>query len=818
MSNQIARVLVASQAPSLDRLFDYRIPAEFQDAVQIGARVIVPFQKRPSLGFLWELADYSEFPNLKEIRELLDDPPLIGKIQYQLINWLADYNFCSRLEVVKLCLPPGANLSREAYYRLTVPADQLKEILAAVFPADEVAAVLELVSLGTKTGWNAAGWQRKFQELPKVFEFLTDRGLLVRSYRIAKPKTKAKTSKVYRWVFPEGEEETAAAGSRVKNVLMTNPMGMTAAEICGAAGVSSTVLKRLLKEGKLRCLELAAERNPAGFEERIIPRQTSLNCEQQTAFQTISTGQEGSLYLLHGVTGSGKTEVYFETAQEILKNGGQVLYLVPEIALTPQTLERARNRFGDQVALIHSNMSDGERFDQWFRVKRGEARLVLGARSAVFAPFTDLKLIIVDEEHESTYKQEENPRYHIRQVVEKLASLTGAKVIFGSATPSVESFYYAQTGKYRYLQLNKRFNRNPLPEVQVVDMREELKNGNKNILSRRLFDSIAGSLANHEQIILLLNRRGHSTFILCRDCGYSLGCPACEVALTYHLTEKTLRCHYCDYRQPVPNQCPKCGSARIRFFGHGTQKLEEELAVYFPEARIVRMDVDSTAKKGAHHQIYQQLTSGAVDILLGTQMIAKGLDLPNVTLVGVISADSILHIPDFRAAERTFQLLTQVAGRTGRGQKPGRVVFQTYDPDHYSLRFAKVHDYRSFYQTEIEFRDKLHYPPFAEMVKFGFSGLNPEKVSKAANSFYLLVEKVRAALSSSERPPLDMEILGPSPALIPKIQNNYRWQLLLKSVQPDRLEQVVKQAWEKYRSLKEPDVKVIKDRHPYLVV
>ncbi len=817
MEPKIAKVLVASQAQNLDRLFDYQIPENICGSISIGARVVISFQNRPNLGYVWELTETSEYQDLKAVQEVLDNPPLIGRAQYELINWLAEYYFCSRVEVIKLCLPPGANLSRERTFDITVEPGDLPGVLEVYFTAEEIAKTTKLILTGQKTNWSESQWRKKFAESPQLFEYLVKNKVLVPTYKLAKSKTRAKTNRIFRWNADETPERSEA-GRRIQMILAENSNGMTAAEICATAEVSSSVLKRLLKEGKIECTEIIEERTPIGLTEQVNTRLINLNSEQERIYQNLLKGSSGRKYLLHGVTGSGKTEIYFEAAAKVINEGGQVLYLVPEIALTPQTLERARNRFGDQVALLHSNMSDGERFDQWFRVKNGLARFVLGARSAVFAPFDKLGLIIIDEEHETTYKQEENPRYHIRQVVEKLATLTGAKVIFGSATPSIETFFKAQTGNYDYLQLNQRYNRNPLPEVSIVDMREELKNGNKNILSSTLYKSITESLANQEQIILLLNRRGHSTFILCRDCGRSLKCPACDVALTYHLTEKNLRCHYCDYRQPVPNTCPQCGSVRIKYFGHGTQKLEEELANNFPVARIIRMDVDSTSKKGSHHQIYRQLTSGSVDILLGTQMIAKGLDLPKVTLVGVISADSTLNIPDFRAAERTFQLLTQVAGRAGRGQKIGKVIFQSYDPEHYSLRFAKEHDYHNFYQEEINHREQLGYPPYSELVRIGFTGLNHQKVSTAAHQFYRIVKSIQQTLADSNNPAYYIEVLGPGPTLIPKVQNKFRWQLLMKSNHQPWLEQLVTEAWAKYQSVKQPDVKVIKDRNPYLVV
>jgi primosomal protein N' (replication factor Y) len=787
-----------------------------------GARVIVPFQNRVSLAYVWELTDQSEFSSLKEIRQLIDDPPLISSYHYQLINWMAEFYFCNRVDVIKLCLPPGANHMQKNTYQLAVEPKRLQQLLAAAsFPEGDIGRTTELIQAGLAAGWSPEKWQRKFLELAPIGEFLIKNRLLQRVSSLAKPKISPKSYKIYVWNSAESGDKTAA-GNRVREILR-HSSGLTLPELTKTAGVSASVIQRLWKQGKIYSIEKNEIRTPIGFEQTAVAAEISFNQEQQTIHDTINNEPAGKPFLLHGVTGSGKTEIYFEMAAQKLKAGFQVLYLVPEIALTPQTLQRARGRFGEQVALLHSNMSDGERYDQWFKIKNALANFVLGARSALFAPFERLGLIIIDEEHESTYKQEETPRYHALQVAQKLAQISGAKVILGSATPSVESFYRARTGRYVYLQLKERFNRNPLPGVTIVNMREELQRGNKNILSVQLDDLIRACVTNQEQVILLLNRRGYATFVLCRDCGLSLKCPSCDVSLVYHIHEVNLRCHYCDYRQRVPDICPNCSSTRIRYFGHGTQRLEEELASHFPGARLLRMDLDSTSKKGAHHYIYQQLNDGSVDILLGTQMIAKGLDLPRVTLVGVISADSTLNFPDFRAAERTFSLLTQVAGRAGRGSKPGKVIFQTYNPEHYSLHFAKNHDYLSFYEQEILHRQELGYPPFSELVKFGLSGLKAGQVSSAALKLGEIL-KTRAAdlpIHKNDAGPQSnsiLEILGPAPSLIPKIQDKYRWQILVKSNRQLWLVWLVQAVWEQFPFRDYIDVRITRDRNPYSTI
>lgn len=814
--DKIAQVLVASQAHQLDRLFDYLTPPELEETAKIGARVIVPFKNQPSLGYIWSFSGDSGFKGLKKILQVVDDPPLLTNIQLRLTEWIAEYYYCSRADVLKLFLPPGSNPVKVVSYQVNLNSEDLTGCLKRMVPLSEIEQIIAI--LNELDGEPVKKWNEKFANLPDVLDFLIKQRIVVKTVKYASPKTRAKIVPMLCWASSE-IGETRATGKRVRNVLLREKM-LTRSQLCAAAEVSGSVIDRLVREGKITYIEVAQERKPIGFSQ-ITPAMNSegLSLEQANIFQKFTANTDTNLFLLHGVTGSGKTEIYLRAAAEVIAQGKQALYLVPEIALTPQTLERTRLRFGDQVALLHSNMSDGERYDQWFNIKNGKAKLVLGARSALFAPFENLGLIIVDEEHETSYKQEETPRYHTRTVVEKLAQLCGAKVIFGSATPSLESFHACQSGKYCYLTLKERFNQKPLPPVSIVDMREELRKGNKNIISESLYEAIKTTLDEGEQVILLLNRRGYSTFVLCRDCGYALTCPNCDVSLTYHLSEKVLRCHYCDYRQPVPNLCPKCKSSRIRYFGHGTQRLEEELAKFFPSKKIVRMDLDSTARKGAHHRIYQELASGEVDILLGTQMVAKGLDLPRVTLVGVISADSTLNIPDFRAAERTFQLLTQVAGRAGRGEKTGRVIFQTYNPDHYSLQLAKDHDYLGFYQAEIERRQVLQYPPFTEFVKIAFTGLNSEKVIQAAETFALICRKLIVEFSDQpEGSSGDFELMGPAPALIPKIESKFRWQLLIKSKQQSKLNDLMKNIWEQFPFRKYNDVKIIRDRNPYSIV
>jgi len=811
---QIAKVLIAATTQQLDRLFDFEIPAELVGLVCVGSRVIVSFQNRQTVGYVWELAEQSEFENLKLVLSVTETLPVLSKVQQELVTWLAEYYFCTRAEVVKLCLPPGNKLGRELHYYLNVTLTECQLRLEKVFQSVEVEQILNVIKNSTKAEWTAKEWQRRLVKIESSWDFLQAEKLVVSRSGLAKAKINPKQQKLYHWVNFEQRDKTPT-GERVREVLQEKPEGLSKTELVELAAVSASVIERLVRQGMLLVETVSVTRVPAGLNNQISQRKVNLNSEQQQAYDEIIAQAGAARVLLHGVTGSGKTEVYFEVAATFLAQGRQVLYLVPEIALTPQMLARAQARFGEQVAILHSRLSDGERFDQWQRIKHGEARFLLGARSALFAPFEDLGLIVMDEEHESTYKQEETPRYHAHKVAEKLAELTGAKLVLGSATPGIETFFAGQQGRYRYLPLIKRYNQKSLPPVELVDMRAELKSGNKNILSTRLREELETALARGEQALLLLNRRGYSTFVLCRDCGQALKCPACDVSLTYHLNQDVLRCHYCDYRQRMPDVCPQCKSVRIKYFGHGTQKLEEELTSLFPRARLVRMDLDSTSRKDAHYEIYKQLTTGNFDILLGTQMIAKGLDLPKVTLVGAISADATLNIPDFRAAERTFQLLTQVAGRAGRGELAGKVIFQTYDPGHYSLQLAQTHDYLNFYEREIIQRETMSYPPYVELMKLAFSGLDQRQVATAAVIYCKIIKDLQEKLVINNEAVPIFELLGPAPALIPKVQDRYRWHLLLKSSDSKVLTELTKDSWALFPFKQFQTVRIIRDRNPY---
>ncbi|HQD39729.1 MAG: primosomal protein N' [Firmicutes bacterium] len=535
-------------------------------------------------------------------------------------------------------------------------------------------------------------------------------------------------------------------------------------ELIELADCTAAPLHSLAKKGKVQ-LALKPQRRHAMAKVSSTFCRPTLTGQQKQAIETLAELPEGGVGLLWGITGSGKTEVYLNLIQQKLDSGKAAITLVPEIALTPQMVARYRSRFGDQVAVLHSQLGAGERRDEWERVRTGEARVVLGPRSALFAPIDDLGLIIIDEEHEPSYKQEAPPRYHARECAIKRAEFAGAQVVLGSATPSLESFYKAQRSDFQLVSLTQRPTGQKLPQIQLVDMRQELKDGNRSMFSWSLQESLKECLAAGQQAILFLNRRGYSTTVLCRECGQAVRCPKCDLPLTFHFNQHQLRCHYCDYHRLPPGLCPNCGSKRIRHFGTGTEKVEAELGKLFPGAKIARMDVDTTRTKGSHERILGEFRKGSAQILVGTQMVAKGLDFPNVTLVGVVMADLTLNLPDFRAAERTFQLLTQVAGRAGRGERPGKVLIQSYLPEHYSIQAAARHDYLSFFNRELPYRKRQAYPPFSRLVNITVSG-------REAGVAFKIAKELAGKLTGS--------ITGPLPAPFALLRGEWRYRIMAR--------------------------------------
>ena len=783
----IAKVIVDVSAYPVDRPFDYGVPEALQHLVEAGSRVKVPFGPRNVLGFIVGFSDTTDVPagKLKNIAELLDLAPVLTSEMLDMAKWLTQKTLCYEIDALQVMLPNALRAKYEKRVLLKVPVTDLATPLQDVFGKRE------------KANYKVFEQQDLLTPLKHAL-----RDGQVEVVTAVKQQGKAKTVrkiKVHddKFFLQNLAEEMGGRAKKQLHVVqwMSEHAGeqFVPAELCRELDVSEAVLKSVVERGAATFTDEETYRDP--FTKDIAHSGAlELTAEQRVALDHITAAYDArraETFLLQGVTGSGKTEVYLQAIQHVMQEGKQAIVLVPEISLTPQMTERFRARFGDAVAVMHSGLSMGEKYDEWRKVQRGEVSVVVGARSAIFAPFTNVGLIILDEEHESTYKQEDTPRYHARDAAIWRSQFYNCPVILGSATPSLESSARAQKGRYTLLKLTERAKTQALPTVEIVDMREELHKGNRSMFSTALADGIRERLARKEQIVLFLNRRGFSSFVLCRDCGTVVQCKNCDISMTYHKFSHSLKCHYCGYEEPMPEKCPSCESEHIRFFGTGTQKIEEELHKVFPEARVLRMDVDTTRQKGAHEQILDAFGRGEADILLGTQMIAKGLDFPNITLVGVMSADTSLNLPDFRASERTFQLLTQVSGRAGRHELPGQVVIQTYTPEHYAVALAKDQHYEPFYAREMKMRHRFSYPPYFFVVLIQVSH---ENAMKAADYAHQAMRFVQANLSPQ------VGLIGPTPASIARIQNRYRYQCLIKYKVEPNLTEALKQLIKMYRT------------------
>lgn len=762
-----AQVIVDVAAYPVDRPFDYRIPAHLQSIIEPGSRVKVPFGPRHVLGFVVNIVDVTDVPanKVRNISEVLDIEPVINRELLQLSKWLKHETICFEIDALQLMIPSALRAKYEKVVHMRVDRTALDMRLQAVF--------------GTKTTENVKAFERA-NVLPTLKQALQLGHVELEN--VVKQQGKVKTERYVR-IHNDAAMLQQVLGAISKQAKkqrqlvewMTLHCGelLKPAHICEQADVGVAVLHSVIERGAAVFVEQEVYRDP--FTKDVEKTSNlALTDEQDLALLAIQkklNAQQAHTFLLHGVTGSGKTEIYLQAIEQVLADGKEAIMLVPEIALTPQMTERFRSRFGEQVAVMHSGLSTGEKYDEWRKIQKGEVKVVVGARSAIFVPFTNVGIIILDEEHESTYKQEDVPRYHARDVAIWRSEYHRCPVILGSATPSLESYARAKKGVYTLLTLSERAKQQSLPTVHVVDLRAELAAGNRSMFSTILVEAMRSRLARREQIVLFLNRRGYSSFVLCRDCGTVVQCKNCDISLTYHRHNENLKCHYCGYEEHVPQQCPQCASENIRYFGTGTQKVEEEIYKLFPEARVLRMDVDTTSKKGAHEQLLDAFGNKEADILLGTQMIAKGLDFPDITLVGVLSADTSLHLPDYRAAEKTFQLLTQVSGRAGRHEKPGEVVVQTYTPEHYAIELAKAQMYLPFYTHEMKQRRRFGHPPYYYIA---LVQLSHEDVLQAVSYAQQATEWLRMRLPES------VHILGPTASSISRLQNRYRYQCLIK--------------------------------------
>jgi primosomal protein N' (replication factor Y) (superfamily II helicase) len=764
----------------LDRLFTYELPRTLRRRVRAGCRVWVPFGSRKLTGVVLRTHDARPSQDAREVLRLLDAEPVLDDELLHLGQWIAEY-YCAPLgEVLKGMLPLSGEVRRSARYSLTKAGRDIARQLVVKAESDPAVRVLSVLEQQPRS---AEYFVSRIANARSSLRALVKRGWVAleeeREERdpLRAPADRLRAEFLHR---PAPDIKLKKSERELLAFLELHPGQHNLAELKGTVKSASQAARGLARRELIQ-LEPEGLRAPRGFE-RPTP---ILNAHQDEAVEAIGSAlkrSEFKTFLLEGITGSGKTEVYLRSIEAALALGKNALLLVPEIALTPAMAGQFLHRFGRQVAILHSAFGDAERADQWRRIRRSEARVVVGTRSGVFAPVQNLGLVIVDEEHDASYKQQEAPRYHGRDVALIRAKDVGAVAVLGSATPSVESRYNSECGKYGMLRLPERIAQRPLPEVEVVDIRIEfLETKRQATFSRKLLEEMRQRIAQGEQTILLLNRRGFSSFMVCRACGERLQCANCAVVLTQHKRDRRMLCHYCGYAEKVPTECPKCGSDYIQFLGTGSERVEDELHQHLPIARIARLDRDAASGKGAVEQILDSFRNGDLDILVGTQMIAKGHDIPNVTLVGVVLADIGLSMPDFRAAERSFQLLTQAAGRAGRGTTPGRVIIQTLNPEHYAVRFAAQHDYEGFYKKEMEFRKWLRYPPFAALANVLV------RAQKRDDAFRMATE-ISFVLNP---PPVGIRVMGPAEAPVPRLKDEFRFQILLKAAKRPVLRQVL---------------------------
>jgi len=768
----------------LDDVFTYRIPGGMQPVV--GGRVLVPFRQRRMSGVVTTLHDVVPKVQAKALLSVLDSEPALDEPLMKLGQWIAGYYLAPVGEVLRTMLPLGAEFQRTIGYRIT----------------EKGQLALHLAGMSGASARARRTPEEQSAEF-RVLNYLVDREMVRESaLRTATHASKALLGGMVRkqWIAREDLSSARDAVRTEKFAILRNAEGKlnanqrTLVESLAAAGgrvaveilrsldIPPTTLGTLVRRGLVEILEEPAEFTVSGLKARPAPFSFDFGLKQKEALanilESVQAGRFAGL-LLHGVTGSGKTAVYLAGMRAVLEGGRAAILLVPEIGLTPAVAADLHQVFGDQVAILHSALSDQERAEQWHRIRRKEARIVVGTRSAVFAPVSDLALLIVDEEQDSSYKQEETPRYHARDVAVMRAKMANAAVVLGSATPSLESYFNATSGKYRLLELPDRVEQRPLPEVEIVDMRQEFQEtGHDQVISRKLGAEISDRLERKEQVMVLLNRRGYSPVVLCRACGKTLECRNCAIALTLHKRSRRMECHYCGYTAIVPKACVHCGSEYVYFLGTGSEKLEELLHGMFPQARIGRLDRDTVRGREDFERALNALHQGELDLLVGTQMIAKGHDIHGVTLVGVVGADMALGMPDFRAAERTFQLLTQVAGRAGRGRTPGKVILQTYFQDHYAVQYAAQHDFAGFYEKELRFRSWMHYPPYSALANVLLRSDSLDDVLRWAGVLGKWFEKTRHE---------GVRVLGPAAAPILRLKQDFRYHFILKSPSREKL-------------------------------
>lgn len=800
-------------ALSVYNTFTYRVPENLSFFAAIGKRALVPFGRRRVTGYILGPSEDMDHGEIKLILDILDETPLFHSSMIPFLRWIADYYMYPIGEVIKNALPGGLNLYDFVDVAIT---EKGKNALIKDNPTplqNEILCHLKLKSCGLK---NLCA-KIKSQIPNSLIQAMEKQNLIICKRELKGKRTGPKMERYVSMINPDiSTDKLSAQKMQILHVLR-NKDEISVKKLTGLVPTASRLIKPLEKAGYVSIFNKRTYRDPFG--ESIIPDNPyKLTTEQEKAVSTVIDllGKGFATCLLAGVTGSGKTEVYLQIAAEAIKLKISVLILVPEIVLISQMERRFRARFGDCVALLHSRLSAGEQYDQWMRIARQEVRIAIGARSALFAPFADMGIVIVDEEHDTSYKQETGLCYNARDLAIVRAKLMNGVALLGSATPSIQSYYNVKTKKFIELNLTKRVEKRPLPEITVVDLRKTRDvRGIGYFITSELYKALKKTLSRGEQTILFLNRRGFAGFPVCASCGASLTCKNCDISLTLHQKANAYKCHYCGYSLAGTSNCAKCGSSRIKLLGLGTEKVEEAVKHLFPDARVARLDRDTIRQKHAMLSILKGIKDHTTDILIGTQMVAKGHDFPNITLVGIICADLSLNFPDFRAGERTFQLLAQVSGRAGRGTVPGRVILQTYNPDHFSIEAAKNQDFKAFYNKEIVFRKALNYPPFSRIILLKISGKDMKKTQRYAMD----IGDLCSELKNNNHFIKTVEILGPITAPLPRIAKHFRWQILIKGLSAEHLHRFVHQLLVKNRErISSRDVKMVIDVDPFFMM
>ena len=800
-------VNIALNIPS-DKLFTYEVPANLQQEVEIGKRVFVPFGSRKRTGFIIKIISSCDLKNIKSIAEILDDEPLFGLSDLDFYQWIANYFMYPLGKTLAELIPSGSEKKDSLWITPMAPETDIPLPLPLTAAQEKLLAFLRQYPQGIAQ--NSITRLSSLKNVDPAIRKLHLAGFLTIERKQNKQLSPHSQTMVTLDESKTAETKLTDKQKKLIDFIQTKgPISLN--DLIEKSGISGAVIKKLQDKGIIK-FTASEKMRTASFDSAIRQNKNTiiLNNRQNGAMEEISRYLGKNIFtpiLLHGVTGSGKTEIYLKTIEKVLNSGASAIYLVPEIALTPQLISRVAGRFDQRkIAILHSGIAESIRYDQWRQIKRGLINLVIGTRSAVFAPLPNLKLIIVDEEHDASYKQDERLCYNARDLAVLKAKMASAIVITGSATPGVRTYFNARTKKYHLLELQQRVEEKPMPVIEIIDMKaQQEKSGKVPILSEALIAAIEQTLNKKEQVLLFLNKRGFDTFLVCADCGYNFLCPNCAVSLKNHVAEGVVKCHYCDYTIKSLPLCPSCRGSRILSYGVGTQKLEKEIAKIFPHARIQRMDSDTTSRKGTQEKILRALEMREIDILIGTQMITKGHDFPFITLVGVISADTSLNMPDFRAAERTFQLITQVAGRGGRGNTPGEVIIQTFNPDHYALKHAQNHDYKAFYEEEIDFRKALQYPPFGRIINLRLSSIKKDALIEEARLLGKSAKKLSALRGNVA------EIIGPAESPLAKIRGRYRFQMLIKGKDINALHQIARELINKHRN---SQVKITADVDP----